>query len=83
MIRPDKLMDLNTSVLFVSGEIIKKILKTKNKKIKYSDLYNFFYEKYKEDTEYNFTPALNFLFLLDKIEYSLSKDEVRLKSEIS
>jgi hypothetical protein len=76
-------MDLKTSVLFVSGEIIKKILKTKNKKIKYSDLYNFFYEKYKEDTEYNFTPALNFLFLLDKIEYSLSKDEVRLKSEIS
>ena len=38
MIRPDKFMDLKTSVLFVSGEIIKKILKTKNKKIKYSDL---------------------------------------------
>lgn len=83
MIRPDKFMDLKTSVLFVSGEIIKRILKNKNKRIKYSDLYNFFYEKYKEDTEYNFPPALNFLFLLDKIEYSLSKDEVRLKNEIS
>ena len=69
MITPNKFMRLEDSTLKISAEILGIIIKKQNKKIKYSKLYKSFFEKYKENTDYFFVPALNFLYLLGKIEY--------------
>lgn len=73
---PNKFMDLNLCMLKIGAEIL-KILLDKNK-IKYSQLYTKFEEKYKENTEYIFIPALNFLFLLGKIKYKIKTDIIEL-----
>ena len=59
-------MKFDNCMLKVGAEIIQILLK--NKKIKYSTLYDNFKKIYKEDTDYIFLPALNFLYLLGKIE---------------
>lgn len=69
-------MKFDNCMLKVGAEIIKILLK--NKKIKYSTLYDNFKKIYKEDTDYIFLPALNFLYLLGKIEYKIKKDMVEL-----
>ena len=73
---PNKFMKFDNCMLKVGAEIIKILLK--NKKIKYSTLYDNFKKSYKEDTDYIFLPALNFLYLLGKIEYKIKKDMVEL-----
>lgn len=73
---PDKFMNFNNCMLKVGAEIIKILLE--NKKIKYPVLYAKFKEIYKEDTDYIFLPALNFLYLLGKIDYKIKKDMVEL-----
>ena len=73
---PNKFMKFDNCMLKVGAEIIKIIIK--NKKIKYSTLYDNFKKIYKEDTDYIFLPALNFLYLLGKIEYKIKKDMVEL-----
>ena len=73
---PNKFMKFDNCMLKVGAEIIKILLK--NKKIKYSILYDNFKKIYKEDTDYIFLPALNFLYLLGKIEYKIKKDMVEL-----
>lgn len=73
---PNKFMKFDNCMLKVGAEIIKILLK--NKKIKYSTLYDNFKKIYKEDTDYIFLPALNFLYLLGKIEYKIKKDMVEL-----
>ena len=69
-------MKFDNCMLKVGAEIIKILIK--NKKIKYSTLYDNFKKIYKEDTDYIFLPALNFLYLLGKIEYKIKKDMVEL-----
>lgn len=73
---PNKFMKFNSCMLKVGAEIIKILLE--NKEIKYSTLYDNFKKIYKEDTDYIFLPALNFLYLLGKIEYKIKKDMVEL-----
>lgn len=73
---PNKFMKFNSCMLKVGAEIIKILLE--NKEIKYSILYDNFKKIYKEDTDYIFLPALNFLYLLGKIEYKIKKDMVEL-----
>ena len=80
MITPNKFMKLEDCTLKLSSEIIVLLLNKKGKKIKYEELYQKFYQKYLEDTEYFFIPALNFLYLLGKLEYDIKKDELRLLS---
>ena len=73
---PNKCMDLNLCMLKIGAEILKILLE--KKKIKYAILYEEFEKKYKEDTEYIFLPALNFLYLLGKIKYRVKTDIVEL-----
>lgn len=77
-IKPDKYMNLNTSTLKIAGDIIDKILKTNTNHIKYENLFQEFFIKYKDDTEYILYPALSFLYLVGKIKYKKSKDELEL-----
>lgn len=73
---PDKFMNFNSCTLKVGAEILKILIK--NKKIKYPILYKKIEEIYKEDTTYIFFPALNFLYLLGKINYKAKSDLVEL-----
>lgn len=73
---PDKFMNFDNCMLKIGAEILKILLK--NKKIKYPILYEKFRETYKEDTDYIFLPALNFLYLLGKINYKVKSDIVEL-----
>ena len=77
-IKPDKYMDLKTSSLKIGSEIIMILLNKKDKKIKYTSLYNHFFKIHGEECNYILTPAINFLFLLGKIIYNSSTDELEL-----
>ena len=72
----NKFIKFKNYIIKIKEKIIKIIIK--NKKIKYSTLYDNFKKIYKEDTDYIFLPALNFLYLLGKIEYKIKKDMVEL-----
>ena len=74
---PDKYMDLKISPLKISMDIIKLLL-NENKIIKYSSLYNHFFELYGDDCEYILKPALSFLYLVGKIKYKKRNDELEL-----
>lgn len=74
---PDKYMDLKTSPLKISADIIKLLLE-ENKTIKYSSLYDYFFERYGDESEYILKPALSFLYLVGKIKYKKRKDELEL-----
>ena len=78
MITPNKYMDLNTSLIKVSSDILKILLKKRSKSIKYSKLSKELEEIYGEDTDYVLLPSLNFLFLVDKIKYNLMDDTLEL-----
>lgn len=77
-IKPDKYIDLKTCVIQISADIINFFLHKKNKKIKYSNFHNHFFKIYGEEYFYIISPALNFLYLLGKIEYKESTDELEL-----
>lgn len=74
---PDKYMDLKASPLKISADIIKLLLK-ENKIMKYSSLYDYFFERYGEESEYVLRPALSFLYLVGKIKYKKRSDELEL-----
>lgn len=76
MIKPNKFLDLESCVINISGEITKILLKYNS--IKYDKLYDILKDKYNEGFEYNFLPAIDFLFLLGVIEYSPSTDSLEL-----
>lgn len=73
---PDKFTDFNSCTLKIGAEILKILLE--NKKIKYPVLYEKFKEIYKEDADYIFLPALNFLYLLGKVKYKVKRDLLEL-----
>lgn len=77
-IRPDKYMDLKTSIIKIAADIISLLLKSENKKMKFKDLHDYFVSFYKDDTNYIINPALNFLYLVGKIKYRKSNDELEL-----
>jgi len=78
MITPNKYMDLNTSLIKVSSDILKILLKKRDKTIKYNKLSKELEKLYGEDTDYVLIPSLNFLFLVDKIKYNLTDDTLEL-----
>ena len=77
-LEPNKYMDLKICTLKVSSEIIKYLLKKKKHKIKYSSLNSNFYSIYGEDCNYIIIPAINFLYLVGKLNYIKKKDELEL-----
>ena len=76
MIKPTKFLNLNNCILGIASEIIKILLI--EKKVSYNILYKNLKSKYDKDFDYNFLPAIDFLFLLGKIKYSPSNDCLEL-----
>ena len=67
-------MNLDLSVLRISSLIV-KLLK-KNNVIGYSELLNYLSDKLGEDIKHVFIPAIDFLYLIGKIEYHLTSDSI-------
>ncbi len=70
MITPDKYFDLKNSVINVSASIIKALQKINV--LTYDELEMEIHKTLGEDSRNIFPYALNFLFLLNKIEYNNS-----------
>lgn len=68
MITPDKYFDLKNSVINVSASIIRALQKINI--LTYDELEMEIHKTLGEDSRYIFPYALNFLFLLNKIEYN-------------
>lgn len=67
MIRPDKYMNLDTSVLNVSVQILR--LFKKSKLISFDDISNSVINKLGIKSKENIIYALNFLYLINRIKY--------------
>ena len=76
MLRPEKYLDLENSVLTISSQIIKYLKKNKNLSI--SELINKLISLKGEKARENFLPALNLLYLIGKIDYIAQADLIRL-----
>ncbi|MCB2178939.1 hypothetical protein KQH61_03365 [bacterium] len=74
MIRPTKHMDLKTSVINISSEIISMLLKTSA--VKLEEVENIVVNKYGQDAKFNITKALSFLYLLGIIDYEIQADAI-------
>lgn len=70
MITPDKYFDLKNSVVNVSASIIRALQKINV--LTYDELEIEIHKTVGEDSRHIFPYALNFLFLLNKIEYNNS-----------
>lgn len=76
-IKAHRFLNLETCTLKISSEILSCLLK--NNEIPYFELFKTFKSKYPNDVDYEFPLAINFLFLLGKIEYKIEKDMVILQ----
>lgn len=76
MLKPTKFLDLNNCVINIACEVIKVLII--EKKVSYTFIYNTLKEKYYNNFEYYFLPAIDFLFLLGKIKYSPETDCLEL-----
>jgi len=77
MITPDKYLDLRLSILNVSACVIKSLQKIKI--MSKTELENEVCKQLGNDAKHIFPYALNFLFLLDKIEYNINIDSFSIK----
>ncbi len=78
MLKPEKYMDPSISVISISAEIILILKKTQI--AKYSDLVDMIIKSKGEKARTNFLSSINFLFLLDKIDYFNEADKIILKT---
>ncbi len=67
MLKPTKYTNLQTSVVSLAAEILK--IFSHNKVLQYDDLFRKIIDRKGKEAKENFLLALNFLFLLGKIEY--------------
>lgn len=72
MIKPTKYTNLDLSIVSISAEIIK--LFKKNKFVKYDDVFSKVLYRKGESSRDVFVYALNFLFLLNLINYHKEED---------
>lgn len=77
MLKPTKYSNMNVSLPAISCEMLK--LFKKNKTFTYTDLLNKVIQKKGLEAKEIFLPALNFLFLLGKIEYHEKTDIIEYK----
>ena len=73
MLSPRKHLDLDSSLLRVASIILKELIR--KRAVGFETLRNLIVRRTGDDGELTFLPALQFLFLLGKIEY-LSKNDV-------
>jgi hypothetical protein len=76
MIRPDKHMDLNFSVIRAGALIIEELQAAEY--ILFDELLDALIRKTDERVKSVFIPTLSFLFLLGKIQYCKKKDSFKL-----
>ena len=78
MILPNKRTNLDNSTLIIASRIIQQIKKSKNSRIKVNKLIN----KLSKDTQIeslnDILGPLNFLYLLNAIDYDVENDEMEL-----
>lgn len=77
MLKPTKYLNVNVSLPAISCEILK--LFKKNKTVTYTDLLNKVIQKKGIESKKVFLPALNFLFLMGKVEYHTKTDIIEYK----
>ncbi|KYD08265.1 hypothetical protein HV436_15975 [Bacillus sporothermodurans] len=78
MLKPDKFTELNRSVIYAVALLI-KVFKENSYKCSYGKLYNALEKQIGDDTLYLFLPAVDFLFLLGKVDYDIESDVLELK----
>lgn len=76
MIKPHKYLDLKNCVISVSALMLK--IMQENRIIKYDELFDYVIKANGDNVKYIFVPALDFLFLLGKIEYYQESDSLEL-----
>lgn len=69
MIRPSKYMDLDTCVLRVAALLLSEL--NSAKAISITELSEIVKVRLGDDAKYNFLPALNFLYLVDRVTYDI------------
>jgi len=79
MITPDKHTDVKYSVIYLSGLILKEI--QTSGVIKFDELKSAIESKVGIKARDNFTPALSFLFLINRIIYNEKLDAFLLESK--
>ncbi|WP_138420902.1 ABC-three component system middle component 8 [Aquibacillus sediminis] len=78
MLKPDKFTDLNRSLLYTVALLIKEFKENENK-CSYGELYTAIEKQIGEDVLYLFLPAIDFLFLLGKLDYDLKTDVLEMR----
>ena len=76
MIKPDRYLNPDWSVLNIGSFVLQKL--SAHYFIKYDELLDLVITALGKETRENFPYALNFLYLLGKIEYSEQNDSFRL-----
>jgi hypothetical protein len=72
MLSPSKHLDLDRSILRVSGEVLR--LLRRRRLVQHDALVRFIKEKTADDGDVVVAPALNFLYLLGLLEYHVKTD---------
>lgn len=72
MIQPDRYTNPDFSVINISSVILEKLIK--EKKISYDRLLKEIIQRIGDEAKENYPYALNFLFLLGKINYNTQND---------
>jgi hypothetical protein len=78
MLVPDKYLDLRTCVLNIASSALLELMQYKVMSL--NELSASIQTRLGEDARYNFLPALNFLFLVGKIDYDAKDDNIFLLS---
>lgn len=78
MLRPDKFTELNRSLIYVVALLI-NLFKENNYKCSYGKLYNDLERQIGDDALYLFLPAIDFLFLLGRVDYDIESDVLEMK----
>ncbi|MFD1449521.1 ABC-three component system middle component 8 [Oceanobacillus sojae] len=78
MLRPDKFTELNRSLIYVVALLI-KLFKENDYKCSYGKLYNDLEKQIGDDALYLFLPAIDFLFLLGRVDYDIESDVLEMK----
>lgn len=78
MLKPDKFTEINRSVIYVVSLLI-QLFKENDYQCSYGQLYDTLEKQIGDDTLYLFLPAVDFLFLLGRIDYDIETDVLEMK----
>lgn len=76
MLAPDKYTDFKVNIINIASSILSILIQ--NKACTYNEVLTTIKHKHGENSKYEFQNALNFLYLLGKIEYFPKTDALEL-----